>query len=100
MTAIPTLLLQQWESGTWLGECDWGHCGNEQIGWAQCDCDDPYCGKGEWLSICAECLERGSSKPGTGEDHTVARSLTFDEIEATCFPTDPTELTDRGVTDA
>lgn len=82
---IPPELLKQWEDGSWLGSCDWGHCDNDQAGWAWCGCDDPYCGPNEWLASCAECLERGGSKPEAG-DHRIGASVTFKEIEATNAP--------------
>lgn len=78
--SVPSELLNQWEDGTWLGSCDWGGCDNKQIGWASCDCGDTYCGPDHYLAICADCLERGSSK--SEPRHVVVRSVTFAQIEA------------------
>lgn len=52
-------LARQIEDDSILGTCDWGSCGNRQVGWARMKDD-------EWLAICDPCRKRGTSKDAPG----------------------------------
>ena len=53
-------LARQIEDDAILGTCDWGSCGNQQVGWARTKDDD------DWLAICDPCRKRGTSKDAPG----------------------------------